>query len=250
MDETQKMKQIIDVPSIEDELENEEFPVIEPYTETEQKAKRFIDIWPVAAILVVAAILIGVAAYIDIRGDNLDQQHNTEIEQLKTELDGLKTETNELQTTISERDQTITDLNERIDILTTTVDEQAQEITALSEAKAEKERQQTYYEQTYTAPTESYTYSNSSGVLTASKGVNYYNGYKETYYSQKVLPGGGLNIPGRHVAEDGTVRDIDGYICVASSDLEYGSVVETSLGTGKVYDSGCDSGVIDIYTNW
>ena len=39
------------------------------------------------------------------------------------------------------------------------------------------------------------TTSSSTGILTASKGVNYYNGHKETYYSQKVLPGGGLRIP-------------------------------------------------------
>lgn len=97
--------------------------------------------------------------------------------------------------------------------------------------------------------TSQYTYSG-SGVLTPSKGVVYYNGHRETYYSQKVLPGGGLSIPGRHVAEDGTVRDADGYICVASSDLAWGSVVETSLGTGKVYDCGCATGTIDVYTDW
>lgn len=89
-----------------------------------------------------------------------------------------------------------------------------------------------------------------TGVLTPSKGVVYYNGHRETYYSQKVLPGGGLSIPGRHVAEDGTIRDSDGYICVASSDLAWGTVVETSLGTAKVYDCGCASGTIDIYTDW
>lgn len=89
-----------------------------------------------------------------------------------------------------------------------------------------------------------------TGALTPSKGVVYYNGHRETYYSQKVLPGGGLNIPGRHVAEDGTIRDADGYICVASSDFAWGSVVETSLGTAKVYDCGCASGTIDIYTDW
>ncbi|MCD8301087.1 MAG: hypothetical protein LUC41_07985 [Clostridiales bacterium] len=92
--------------------------------------------------------------------------------------------------------------------------------------------------------------SSSGGVLTKEKGVVYYNGHRETYYSQNVLPGGGLNIPGRHVAEDGTIRDEDGYICVASSDYPLGTVVETSLGTGKVYDTGCASGTIDIYTNW
>lgn len=88
------------------------------------------------------------------------------------------------------------------------------------------------------------------GVLTKKKGVNYYNGHRETYYSQKVLPGGGLNIPGRHVASDGTIRDSDGYICVASSDYPKGTVVQTSLGAGKVYDTGCASGTIDLYTDW
>lgn len=96
----------------------------------------------------------------------------------------------------------------------------------------------------------SFNYPTSGGVLTPDKGVVYFNGHRETYYSQKVLPGGGLNIPGRHVAADGTIRDADGYICVASSDLAWGTLVETSLGMGKVYDSGCASGTIDIYTNW
>lgn len=90
----------------------------------------------------------------------------------------------------------------------------------------------------------------SSGVLTKSKGVNYFNGHKETWYSQKVLPGGGLRIPGRHVNSQGLVCDKNGYICVASSDYSKGTIVETSLGTGKVYDCGCASGIIDIYTNW
>ena len=94
------------------------------------------------------------------------------------------------------------------------------------------------------------TTTNNKNKLTKSKGVNYFNGYKETYYSQRVLPGGGLKIPGRHVASDGTIRDENNYICVASSDYKKGTIVETSLGTGKVYDSGCASGTIDIYTNW
>lgn len=86
-------------------------------------------------------------------------------------------------------------------------------------------------------------------VLTKSKGVNYFNGHRETWYSQKVLPGKGLRIPGRHVDSRGLVCDGDGYICVASSDYPKGTIIETSLGTGKVYDSGCASGTIDIYCN-
>ena len=89
-----------------------------------------------------------------------------------------------------------------------------------------------------------------SGGLTPSKGRIWYNGQTETYYSQKVLPGGGLAIPGRHIASDGTIRDADGYIVLASDDYPRGTVVETSLGAGKVYDTGSGSGNIDLYTDW
>ena len=109
-----------------------------------------------------------------------------------------------------------------------------------------------YLEPGYSDSGNSYYDYGNTGALNPYVGVVYYNGHRETYYSQQVLPGGGLNIPGRHVAEDGTIRDGDGYICVAAdpSYLGYGAIVETSLGTGKVYDSGCDYGTVDIYTNW
>ena len=88
--------------------------------------------------------------------------------------------------------------------------------------------------------------------MTRSKGVVYFNGHKETWYS--VNEPGGVStarpIPGKHVASDDTIRDADGYICVASSDLPFYSVVMTSMGPGKVYDCGCRSGKIDIYTVW
>ena len=88
--------------------------------------------------------------------------------------------------------------------------------------------------------------------LSKNKGAMNFNGHRETYYSEKVLPGTGLNIPGRHVADDGTIRDGDGYICVAAdpSYLARGSVLITSLGPAKVYDSGCAYGTVDIYVSW
>lgn len=88
--------------------------------------------------------------------------------------------------------------------------------------------------------------------LTKSGGI-YYNpntGLKETWYSQRVLPGKGLKIPGRHVNSEGFVCDQDEYICVASSTYPKGTVIETSRGMGKVYDSGCKPGILDIYVNW
>lgn len=87
-------------------------------------------------------------------------------------------------------------------------------------------------------------------TLTKSGGVFHFDGRKETWYSQKVLSGGGLTIPGRHVGNYGLIKDINGFIVVAASDLRKGTVVLTSLGYGKVYDTGCAVGTTDIYTNW
>lgn len=80
-------------------------------------------------------------------------------------------------------------------------------------------------------------------------GVLYWGGYKWTWYSEKVLPGPGLSIPGRWSDGD-FVRDIDGCICLASSDLVWGTYVDTPWGLGRVYDSGCASGTLDVYVSW
>ena len=71
------------------------------------------------------------------------------------------------------------------------------------------------------------------------------------WYSQKVLPGGGLNIPGRHVDNNGYVCDENGFICLASGSLAKGTIVETPFGKkGKVYDCGCAANTLDVYTNF
>ena len=83
------------------------------------------------------------------------------------------------------------------------------------------------------------------------RGVVYWNGWKWTWYTERLLPGTSLKIPGRHTDEEGYVRDEDGYLCLASSVLSKGTVVETPFGSqGKVYDSGCASNTLDVYVNW
>ena len=78
-------------------------------------------------------------------------------------------------------------------------------------------------------------------------GVVNWGGYKFTYYSQSVLPGGGLSIPGRHINADGYVSDGDGYIVLASS-APKGSVINTPFGyQGKVYDRGTVGNHYDVY---
>ena len=79
-------------------------------------------------------------------------------------------------------------------------------------------------------------------------GVIRWNGYKFTYYSQRVLPGRGLRIPGRHVNADGFVADKDGYIVLANS-APKGTVIPTPFGYwGKVYDRGTSGNHFDVYT--
>ena len=100
------------------------------------------------------------------------------------------------------------------------------------------------------------TYATSSSVLySANKfkniGVVYWNGWKWTWYSQRVLPGGGLRIPGRHVDDNGYVCDGNNYICLASSTLPYGTVINTPFGKqGKIYDTGCAADTVDVYVDF
>jgi hypothetical protein len=87
----------------------------------------------------------------------------------------------------------------------------------------------------------------------ATQGVVYEEGVLYTWYSENVLPGYGLtelNENGRHAGEDGLIRDGEGYIAVASSDHPLGTVLSTPFGFAKVYDTGCPSGNIDVYTNY
>lgn len=52
-----------------------------------------------------------------------------------------------------------------------------------------------------------------------------------------------------HLIEQYVIRI--NYICVASDSLPKETLVLTSLGMGKVYDTGVgNSYTIDIYTNW
>ena len=87
-------------------------------------------------------------------------------------------------------------------------------------------------------------------------GVINYNGKRWTYYDEKVLPGGGLNIPGRHTS-DNLVQDQKGYVCLASSEYAKGTVLTTPIlksnntqYKGKVYDYCGTSGTVDVYVNF
>lgn len=79
----------------------------------------------------------------------------------------------------------------------------------------------------------------------------YWGGWSWTWYSERILPGEGLSIPGRYTDENGFVCDESGYICLASGSLSKGTIVETPFGrSGKVYDCGCAADTLDVYVNW
>lgn len=94
--------------------------------------------------------------------------------------------------------------------------------------------------------------STSGGFMTVAqfkyKGAMNWNGHRWTYYSETVLPGSGLRIPGRHVS-NGAVCDSDGYVVLASCDYAKGTVIDTPIGKGKVYDVCPTSGTIDLYVH-
>ena len=82
-----------------------------------------------------------------------------------------------------------------------------------------------------------------------SDGVWQDGNYRYTWYSSNVLYH--YRTPEWTAGADGIYRDADGYVVVASSDLPQGTVVEgTPFGACKVYDSGCASGTLDVYTNF
>ena len=85
-------------------------------------------------------------------------------------------------------------------------------------------------------------------------GVIEYNGYYFTYYSELVMPGEGLYIPGRWTDEYGFVRDGNGNLCLASNTpdtMDRFSTVYTPWGLGVIYDYGTgNDAVIDVYVGW
>ena len=121
------------------------------------------------------------------------------------------------------------------------------EALAAKERQLERQRQQRAAQQQQQQAAQQQSYSGDSGSF-KSQGVIYQNGIRYTYYSSNVLYH--YRTPEWNAGSDGIYRDSAGYIVVASSDHSQGSIVSTPFGAGKVYDSGCASGTIDIYTNF
>ena len=120
--------------------------------------------------------------------------------------------------------------------------EEEARLKAEAEARAQAQAQTQTQTQTQTQSQSLYTLDQ---FMVA--GVVNWNGYKYTYYSQSVLPGNALSIPGRHVNQYGYVCDGDGYIVLAN-DAPKGTIFPTPFGApGKVYDRGTSGNHLDVY---
>lgn len=121
-------------------------------------------------------------------------------------------------------------------------EEEARKAREAEEAEAAAQ-QQTQIQSVYQHP------SGGNNIDLRSAGVVNWGGYRFTWYSQKTLPGGGLNIPGRHVNGAGFVCDGDGYI-VAATAFGRGTTGNSPWGAWKSYDTGVSGNMVDLYCNW
>ena len=81
-------------------------------------------------------------------------------------------------------------------------------------------------------------------------GVLNYNGWKWTWYTSKMF-NNDIGVPGQHSDDQGYICDENNYVVLASADLTRGTIVDTPIGKqGKIYDTGCPSGILDVYTCW
>lgn len=136
------------------------------------------------------------------------------------------------------------------------VQENAEEVVAEETAVEEPEQQEDgydayyaeYYEPTYYAQTYSGVQGDPDGLNSFVGVVDGPNGTTETAYSSNVLYH--YRTSEWQPDEYGFYRTSDGYYVVASNDYEEGTIIETSRGEAMVLDGGCDSGIVDFYTNW
>ena len=181
------------------------------------------------------------------RLDNIDGN----IELLNNEIIVLKETASETDAKINKYNNTL------IDKIDTEIDNYIADMNEIAEIEELEEdivnQNNTYVNTTYTQPT-------GDGVLTASNGVNYYGNQKETYYNLNmdgvISIAQSQGIEGEYWVRDDGCKMYGDYIIVAANLDTHprGSLVETSLGTGIVLDTGgfaaSDPNQVDIATEW
>ena len=85
-------------------------------------------------------------------------------------------------------------------------------------------------------------------TLTRDRGIYNENGKTEKFYSSLVLVH--KDIETFWLDHEGFWHDQAGYYVVASEDYDDGDVFAVSKGLACKHDCGCDTGIVDFYTNW
>ena len=189
--------------------------------------------------------------------DRLDSIEEN-IELLNNEIIVLKENASETDAKIDKYNNTL------IDKIDTEIDNYIADMNEIAEIEEVEEdivaQNNTYVNTTYTEPQTTYTQPTGDGVLTASNGVNYYGNQKETYYNLNmdgvISIAQSQGIEGEYWVRDDGCKMYGDYIIVAANLDTHprGSLVETSLGTGIVLDTGSfaesNPHHIDIATDW
>ena len=136
----------------------------------------------------------------------------------------------------------------KLDAIEQRVSEIIEQYEAEQAAAAQAAEEAYYYEPTYYAPTYSGVSGDPDGLNSFVGIIDGVNGTRETAYSSQVLYH--YRTSEWTPDEYGFYRTDDGYYVVASSDYEQGTIIETTRGEAMVLDSGCDSGIVDFYTDW
>ncbi len=212
-----------------------------------------LEIMVLGFLITILTVALMAVAYTDMKSNKATQAKldalASETDAIHSRIDAIEEHTEKhnaengeiVQTLIENINDVKTNLNDEVEKLN-------DEIKRVEESKKKKKEEQQAQAVAYTA---SVSYEGGSGYNHPfrSQGTTNDGNYDYTWYSQRVLPGGGLNIPGRHVDEDGFVRDENGNLCIAARDLDKGTEIDTPFGKAVVYDY-CPNGNLDIYTDW
>ena len=187
------------------------------------------------------------------------------LDNIEGNIELLNNEIIALKETASETDAKIDKYNNiLIDKIDAEIDNYIADMNEIAEIEEVEEdivaQNNTYVNTTYTEPQTTYTQPTGDGVLTASNGVNYYGNQKETYYNLNmdgvISIAQSQGIEGEYWVRDDGCKMYGDYIIVAANLDTHprGSLVETSLGTGIVLDTGgfaaSDPNQVDIATEW
>lgn len=204
-------------------------------------------------LITILSVSLMAVAYTDMKSNKATQAKldalASETDAIHSRIDAIEEQTEKHN---AENGEIVNTLIQNINDVKTNLDDEVKklndEIKRVEESKKKKKEEQQAQAVAYTA---SVSYDGGSGYNHPfrSQGTTNDGNYDYTWYSQRVLPGGGLNIPGRHVDEDGFVRDENGNLCIAARDLDKGTEVNTPFGKAVVYDY-CPNGNLDIYTDW